>query len=70
MQIFVGSTSSSTSDHWLVRLNGGSSSASVVSGVPSTAHLEPGCAPESPELPVFGDEPTREVEGSRYLNNN
>ncbi|MED6278361.1 Ubiquitin carboxyl-terminal hydrolase 43, partial [Characodon lateralis] len=58
----TGSTSSSTSDHWLVRLNGGSSSGSVVSGVPSPALLEPTYAPESPELPVFGDEPNRGVE--------
>ncbi|KAM4717512.1 ubiquitin carboxyl-terminal hydrolase 43 [Anableps anableps] len=60
----TGSTSSSTSDHWLVRLNGGSSSGSVVSGVPSPALLEPGYAPDSPELPVFGDEPKRGVEGN------
>ncbi|XP_054891437.1 ubiquitin carboxyl-terminal hydrolase 43 isoform X1 [Poeciliopsis prolifica] len=61
----TGSTCSSTSDHWLVRLNGGScDSGSVVSGVPSPALLEPGFAPESPELPVFGDEPNRGVEGN------
>ncbi|XP_055079759.1 ubiquitin carboxyl-terminal hydrolase 43-like [Periophthalmus magnuspinnatus] len=54
-----GSTSSSASDHWLIRLTGGSSerdsvgSGGALSGGPqgSTA------APESPELPVFGDEP-------------
>ncbi|XP_038162233.1 ubiquitin carboxyl-terminal hydrolase 43-like [Cyprinodon tularosa] len=61
----TGSTSSSTSDHWLVRLNGGgSSSGSMVSSVPSPALLEPVYAPESPELPVFGDEPNRDVEGN------
>ncbi|XP_056262110.1 ubiquitin carboxyl-terminal hydrolase 43 isoform X2 [Pseudoliparis swirei] len=50
----TGSTSSSTSDHWLVRLAGGSKRASVESG----GHGPAGSiqAPESPELPVFGDD--------------
>lgn len=54
----TGSTSSSTSDHWLVRLTGGSERDSLVSGGPSPG-LPPvsTAAPESPELPVFGDEP-------------
>uniref|UniRef100_A0AAV2KMX9 ubiquitinyl hydrolase 1 n=1 Tax=Knipowitschia caucasica TaxID=637954 RepID=A0AAV2KMX9_KNICA len=43
-----GSTSSSASDHWLVRLTGGSSEQD--SGPPGST------TPESLELPVFGDE--------------
>ncbi|XP_041862524.1 ubiquitin carboxyl-terminal hydrolase 43 isoform X2 [Melanotaenia boesemani] len=54
----TGSTSSSISDHWLVRLTGGSKRGSLVSGGPNPAHLEPVQAPESPELPVFKDETT------------
>lgn len=55
----TGSTSSSASDHWLVRLTGGSSeqdsvgSGGALSGAPGSSTP----APESPELPVFGDEP-------------
>lgn len=56
----TGSTSSSISDHWLVRLTGGSKRGSVVSG----AHVEPLQAPESPELPVFGDELPKTTETS------
>ncbi|XP_035036928.2 ubiquitin carboxyl-terminal hydrolase 43 [Hippoglossus stenolepis] len=55
----TGSTSSSTSDHWLVRLTGGSERGSVVSGGPLPAALGPLQAPDSPELPVFGDEPSK-----------
>ncbi|XP_075309255.1 ubiquitin carboxyl-terminal hydrolase 43 [Odontesthes bonariensis] len=60
----TGSTSSSMSDHWLVRLTGDSKRASVVSGGPHPAPLEPVQAPESPELPVFGDESPKTVETS------
>ncbi|XP_034395601.1 ubiquitin carboxyl-terminal hydrolase 43 [Cyclopterus lumpus] len=55
----TGSTSSSTSDHWLVRLAGGSKRGSVVSGGPGPGLAGPIQAPESPELPVFGDEPPK-----------
>ncbi|KAM7386371.1 hypothetical protein PAMA_009137 [Pampus argenteus] len=48
----TGSTSSSASDHWLVRLTGGSKRGSLVSAGPPG----PTQAPESPELPVFVDE--------------
>ncbi|XP_022046390.2 ubiquitin carboxyl-terminal hydrolase 43 [Acanthochromis polyacanthus] len=58
----TGSTSSSASDHWLVRLTGGSKRGSVVSGGPIPGPLGPTQAPESPELPVFGEEPPRRVE--------
>ena len=64
---FAGSTSSSTSDHWLVRLAGGSKRGSVVSGGPVHGPMGPLQAPESPELPVFRDEPSKTVETSRYL---
>ncbi|XP_072225033.1 ubiquitin carboxyl-terminal hydrolase 43 isoform X2 [Leuresthes tenuis] len=60
----TGSTSSSMSDHWLVRLTGGSKRGSVVSGGPHPAPLEPVQTPESPELPVFGDESPKTVETS------
>lgn len=63
----AGSTSSSTSDHWLVRLVGGSKRGSMVSGGPSPGPPGPTQAPESPELPVFGDEPPKTVETSRHL---
>ncbi|KAK2833855.1 hypothetical protein Q5P01_017744 [Channa striata] len=58
----TGSTSSSTSDHWLVRLTGGSKRGSVVSGGTVAVPPGPTQAPESPELPVFGDEPPKTVE--------
>lgn len=61
----AGSTSSSTSDHWLVRLVGGSKRGSLVSGGPSPVPPGPTQAPESPELPVFGDEPPKTVETSK-----
>uniref|UniRef100_A0A8C9XLL5 ubiquitinyl hydrolase 1 n=1 Tax=Sander lucioperca TaxID=283035 RepID=A0A8C9XLL5_SANLU len=48
-----GSTSSSTSDHWLVRLGGGSKRGSVVSGGAIPGPPGPTQAPESPELPLF-----------------
>ncbi|XP_040046969.2 ubiquitin carboxyl-terminal hydrolase 43 isoform X1 [Gasterosteus aculeatus] len=56
----TGSTSSSASDHWLVRLAGGSKRGSVVSGGP--APQGPIQVPESPELPVFGEDPPRTAE--------
>ncbi|TRY56406.1 hypothetical protein DNTS_034990 [Danionella cerebrum] len=55
-----GSTSSTMSDHWLIRLNGDSTRASMVSRS-STA-----CPPpiqDSPESPVFQNEPTVEERG-------
>ncbi|XP_061567338.1 ubiquitin carboxyl-terminal hydrolase 43 isoform X1 [Cololabis saira] len=58
----TGSTSSSISDHWLVRLTGGSKRGSLVSADPSSAPVEPAQPPESPEVPVFGDEPPKTVE--------
>lgn len=58
----TGSTSSSTSDHWLVRLTGDSKRGSVVSGGPVPGPSGPVQAPESPELPVFGDEPSKTAE--------
>lgn len=64
---FAGSTSSSTSDHWLVRLAGGSKRGSVVSGGPVPGPMGPLQVPESPDLPVFRDEPPKAVETSRYL---
>ncbi|XP_031726653.1 ubiquitin carboxyl-terminal hydrolase 43 isoform X1 [Anarrhichthys ocellatus] len=62
----TGSTSSSTSDHWLVRLAGGSKRGSVVSGGPVPGPPGPVQAPESPELPVFGDELPRTVETNGF----
>lgn len=58
----TGSTSSSTSDHWLVRLAGGSERCSAVSGGPVPGHLESSPASDSPELPVFRDELPKAVE--------
>ncbi|XP_037647827.1 ubiquitin carboxyl-terminal hydrolase 43 isoform X2 [Sebastes umbrosus] len=62
----TGSTSSSTSDHWLVRLAGDSKRGSVVSGGPIPGPPGPIQAPESPELPVFGDEPNKTVETNGF----
>nr|XP_020478760.1 ubiquitin carboxyl-terminal hydrolase 43-like [Monopterus albus] len=62
----TGSTNSSTSDHWLVRLTGSSERGSVGSGGPIPGPAEPMQAPESPELPVFGDEPPRTVETNGF----
>lgn len=58
----TGSTSSSASDHWLVRLTGGSKRGSLVSAGPISGPPGPTQAPESPELPVFGDEPPKTVD--------
>lgn len=64
----AGSTSSSASDHWLVRLTGGGSKRdSLVSAEPITGPPGPTQAPESPELPVFGDEPPKIVDISKYM---
>lgn len=60
-----GSTSSSTSDHWLVRLVGDSKRGSLISGGPSPGPPVPPQVPDSPELPVFGEEPPQVVETSR-----
>ncbi|XP_005738061.1 ubiquitin carboxyl-terminal hydrolase 43 [Pundamilia nyererei] len=65
----TGSTSSSASDHWLVRLTGGSKRGSVVSGGPVPGSLGAVQAPESPELPVFRDEPPKTVETYGSENN-
>ncbi|XP_045928371.1 ubiquitin carboxyl-terminal hydrolase 43 isoform X1 [Micropterus dolomieu] len=62
----TGSTSSSTSDHWLVRLAGGSKRGSVVSAGTIPGPSGPKQAPESPELPVFGDEPPKTVETNGF----
>ncbi|XP_074553263.1 ubiquitin carboxyl-terminal hydrolase 43 [Halichoeres trimaculatus] len=59
----TGSTSSSTSDHWLVRLTGGSKRGSVGSGEPASGPSGP---TESPELPVFGEEPIRTQETNGF----
>lgn len=61
----VGSTSSSTSDHWLVRLAGGSERDSVTLGEPNLGPLIIE-APDSTELPVFGDETPKTTATSRY----
>ncbi|XP_068606074.1 ubiquitin carboxyl-terminal hydrolase 43 [Brachionichthys hirsutus] len=62
----TGSSSSSASDHWLVRLAGSSKRGSVVSGGPFPGPAGPMQAPESPELPVFGDEPPKSVETNGF----
>uniref|UniRef100_A0A6Q2XS41 ubiquitinyl hydrolase 1 n=1 Tax=Esox lucius TaxID=8010 RepID=A0A6Q2XS41_ESOLU len=55
-----GSTSSSMSDHWLIRLNGDSKRGSLVSRSSTTC---PSSVPDSPESPVFLDDPAREEKG-------
>lgn len=62
----TGSTSSSASDHWLVRLAGDSKRGSVVSGGPIPGPPGPTQAPESPELPVFREEPPKAVETNGF----
>lgn len=56
------------SDHWLVRLNGGSKRGSVVSGgpIPVPQH-SPSQAQESPELPLFVDESLKTAQTSGCL---
>ncbi|XP_062403836.1 ubiquitin carboxyl-terminal hydrolase 43a [Sardina pilchardus] len=55
-----GSTSSSMSDHWLIRLAGDSKRGSVVSRSSTTC---PSSIPDSPESPVFQDEPPKPERG-------
>uniref|UniRef100_A0A671K4V7 ubiquitinyl hydrolase 1 n=1 Tax=Sinocyclocheilus anshuiensis TaxID=1608454 RepID=A0A671K4V7_9TELE len=55
-----GSTSSSMSDHWLIRLNGDSKRGSMVSRSSTTC---PSSIPDSPESPVFHNEPSMEERG-------
>ncbi|XP_056143957.1 ubiquitin carboxyl-terminal hydrolase 43 isoform X2 [Lampris incognitus] len=62
----TGSTSSSTSDHWLVRLTGGSERCSPGSGGSISGPLGPVLVPNYPELPVFGDEPQKAVDKNGF----
>ncbi|XP_064180205.1 ubiquitin carboxyl-terminal hydrolase 43a [Anguilla rostrata] len=55
-----GSTSSSVSDHWLVRLTGDSKRGSLVS---RTSTACPSSVPDSPESPVFLDDPPKAERG-------
>lgn len=58
--ILQGSTSSSASDHWLIRLTGDSKRGSVVSRSSTTY---PSSIPDSPESPVFIDNGPKEERG-------
>lgn len=58
--VLLGSTSSSVSDHWLVRLTGDSKRGSVVSRCSTT---QPSSIPDSPESPVFMDNSPKEERG-------
>uniref|UniRef100_A0A668AX83 ubiquitinyl hydrolase 1 n=1 Tax=Myripristis murdjan TaxID=586833 RepID=A0A668AX83_9TELE len=55
-----GSTSSSMSDHWLIRLTGDSKRGSLVSRSSTTC---PSSIPDSPESPVFHDDSAKEEKG-------
>uniref|UniRef100_A0A673D0Z3 ubiquitinyl hydrolase 1 n=2 Tax=Sphaeramia orbicularis TaxID=375764 RepID=A0A673D0Z3_9TELE len=55
-----GSTSSSMSDHWLIRLTGDSKRGSLVSRSSTTC---PSSIPDSPESPVFLDNDSKEEKG-------
>ncbi|KAK0149602.1 Ubiquitin carboxyl-terminal hydrolase 43 [Merluccius polli] len=55
-----GSTSSSMSDHWLIRLTDDSMRGSVVSRSSTTC---PSSIPDSPESPVFHDSPLKQEKG-------
>ncbi|XP_041640256.1 ubiquitin carboxyl-terminal hydrolase 43a [Cheilinus undulatus] len=55
-----GSTSSSMSDHWLIRLTGDSKRGSLVSRSSTTC---PSSLPDSPESPVFLDDGVKEEKG-------
>ncbi|XP_044045787.1 ubiquitin carboxyl-terminal hydrolase 43a [Siniperca chuatsi] len=55
-----GSTSSSMSDHWLIRLTGDSKRGSLVSRSSTTC---PSSIPDSPESPVFLDNGSKEEKG-------
>lgn len=59
-----GSTSSSMSDHWLIRLNGDSKRGSLVSRSSTTC---PSSIPDSPESPVFLDNGTKEEKGKHHI---
>ncbi|XP_031419653.2 ubiquitin carboxyl-terminal hydrolase 43a [Clupea harengus] len=59
-----GSTSSSMSDHWLIRLAGESKRGSVVSRSSTTC---PSSIPDSPESPVFHEEPSKDERGLSLL---
>ncbi|XP_010872807.4 ubiquitin carboxyl-terminal hydrolase 43 isoform X3 [Esox lucius] len=54
-----GSTSSSTSDHWLVRLTRDSKTGSCVSRESTSNHTCPVPFPKSPNFPVFQDKPLK-----------
>ena len=60
----TGSTSSSMSDHWLIRLAGESKRGSVVSRSSTTC---PSSIPDSPESPVFHEEPSKDERGLSIL---
>ncbi|XP_029286184.1 ubiquitin carboxyl-terminal hydrolase 43-like [Cottoperca gobio] len=55
-----GSTSSSMSDHWLIRLTGDSKRGSLVSRLSTTC---PSSLPDSPESPVFLENSSKEERG-------
>lgn len=59
---YQGSTSSSMSDHWLIRLNEDSKRGSMVSRTSSTI---PASIPDSPESAVFSEEDAGEEKGNR-----
>ncbi|XP_061556847.1 ubiquitin carboxyl-terminal hydrolase 43 isoform X1 [Phycodurus eques] len=52
----TGSTSSTTSDHWLVRLTGGSDRGALVTAASISGHPAPMQLPESADVPVLGEE--------------
>lgn len=56
----TGSTSSSMSDHWLIRLTGDSKRGSMVSRSSTTC---PSSIPDSPESPVFLDNGSKKERG-------
>lgn len=60
-----GSTSSSMSDHWLIRLNEDSKRGSMVSRTSTTF---PPSIPDSPESPVFLEDDTGKEKGNRLFN--
>ncbi|KAM9843138.1 ubiquitin carboxyl-terminal hydrolase 43 [Aulostomus maculatus] len=62
----TGSTSSSNSNHWLVRLTGGNDRGSLVSAAPISGPAVPTQPPESPELPVFGEEAPKTLETNGF----
>ncbi|XP_061893398.1 ubiquitin carboxyl-terminal hydrolase 43 isoform X2 [Entelurus aequoreus] len=59
----TGSTSSSASGHWLVRLTGGGDKGAPASGLGPPVPTRP---PESPELPVFGEELSQTAETNGF----